>query len=461
MHARWTVFTVTRTNLTQGAEQQVGSGFRCKLARLEVHVDNLQPRSIDVHLAYEAQAAAGGAGDDLLVDELGPPQKDAVGGWRIRAGWCVGLGRLGGVGLLGRLCGGIGLLGLRGRVGCGRARGVGWWLKRGRGDARTSSCRWHDWLCSVAKCRVAALARQLRPVHGCQVAGLCMNNQRAVVVAVIVERGVCSVCLQVVCNWCGRLVDCKMVFGGTLCVGQTHYLHRANQYWIPVDIVNMTQDAQVVDTPTASTSNADADAWHARYQFFLWPPLEGVAHKPGQEVYVSRSSDNATGRAVVIGPPVPSSALPPTWMHLFQQPCSDDQPHPHAAKLESVRCPIQYVCCGVRYVANTQRLLRRYAFDIEKHTARATHQHHICTVVLSPRPHCRYRAPGAHRVLLCYSTVQYRLLAKTQVGWDDHVVELGSSFGLCTEILASRAASVVGFEVRHGSSMKYARTYIV
>eukprot|EP00439_Symbiodinium_sp_Y106_P030665 s4312_g3.t1 len=50
------------------------------------------------------------------------------------------------------------------------------------------------------------------------------------------------------------------------------------------------------------------------------------------------------------------------------------------------------------------------------------------------------------RVLVVYDTTTYRRLAKTQVGKDDGILEVGSSFGECTSILASHAAVVVGVD---------------
>ncbi|CAE7776298.1 unnamed protein product [Symbiodinium sp. CCMP2456] len=50
------------------------------------------------------------------------------------------------------------------------------------------------------------------------------------------------------------------------------------------------------------------------------------------------------------------------------------------------------------------------------------------------------------RVLLVYDTTTYRRLAKTQVGKDDGILEVGSSFGECTSILASHAAVVIGVD---------------
>ena len=51
-----------------------------------------------------------------------------------------------------------------------------------------------------------------------------------------------------------------------------------------------------------------------------------------------------------------------------------------------------------------------------------------------------------HRVLVVNETVSYRRLAKTQVGKTDGVLEIGSSFGECTQILTKHAKAVVGID---------------
>ncbi|CAK9078438.1 unnamed protein product [Durusdinium trenchii] len=50
------------------------------------------------------------------------------------------------------------------------------------------------------------------------------------------------------------------------------------------------------------------------------------------------------------------------------------------------------------------------------------------------------------RVLIVNETVSYRRLAKTQVGKVDGVLEIGSSFGECTQILTKHAAAVIGID---------------
>ena len=50
------------------------------------------------------------------------------------------------------------------------------------------------------------------------------------------------------------------------------------------------------------------------------------------------------------------------------------------------------------------------------------------------------------RVLIVNETVSYRRLAKTQVAKSDGVLEIGSSYGECTQILTKHAKTVVGID---------------
>ncbi|TPX62688.1 hypothetical protein PhCBS80983_g00419 [Powellomyces hirtus] len=50
-------------------------------------------------------------------------------------------------------------------------------------------------------------------------------------------------------------------------------------------------------------------------------------------------------------------------------------------------------------------------------------------------------------IMICKSTTDYRTLARSQVYKNDAVVEIGSSYGVCTGILAQHANSVFGLEV--------------
>ncbi|CAE7930452.1 unnamed protein product [Symbiodinium sp. KB8] len=69
------------------------------------------------------------------------------------------------------------------------------------------------------------------------------------------------------------------------------------------------------------------------------------------------------------------------------------------------------------------------------------------------------RVVPPRRVLVVHDTFSYRRLARTQVGQDDGVVELGSSLGECTHILSSRAAAVIGIEVSQELVEESSRRY--
>jgi protein-L-isoaspartate O-methyltransferase len=47
-------------------------------------------------------------------------------------------------------------------------------------------------------------------------------------------------------------------------------------------------------------------------------------------------------------------------------------------------------------------------------------------------------------VVVCYSTEEYRRLARSQVDSRDSVLEVGSSMGVCTAVLAQHSRSVLG-----------------
>ncbi|CAE7887932.1 unnamed protein product, partial [Symbiodinium necroappetens] len=69
------------------------------------------------------------------------------------------------------------------------------------------------------------------------------------------------------------------------------------------------------------------------------------------------------------------------------------------------------------------------------------------------------RVVPPRRVLVVHDTFSYRRLARTQVGQDDGVVELGSSLGECTHILSSRAAAVIGIDVSQELVEESSRRY--
>jgi len=68
-------------------------------------------------------------------------------------------------------------------------------------------------------------------------------------------------------------------------------------------------------------------------------------------------------------------------------------------------------------------------------------------------------ARGAPCVALVPDTQGFRHLASSQVTEEDHVLEVGSSTGLCTSLLHAQAASVVGFDVSLAQIEEARRSY--
>ncbi|CAE7266971.1 tam [Symbiodinium pilosum] len=68
-------------------------------------------------------------------------------------------------------------------------------------------------------------------------------------------------------------------------------------------------------------------------------------------------------------------------------------------------------------------------------------------VVQQVTPHIRARCSGTSAVVVSSTTIDYRSLARHLVSGEDHVIEIGSSLGHCTEILHARAADVLGLDV--------------
>jgi len=64
-----------------------------------------------------------------------------------------------------------------------------------------------------------------------------------------------------------------------------------------------------------------------------------------------------------------------------------------------------------------------------------------------PRKMARVLPAVPPRVLIMADTTTYRRMAKTQVGKQDAVLEIGSAFGECTRVLSCHAAAVVGVDV--------------
>jgi len=60
------------------------------------------------------------------------------------------------------------------------------------------------------------------------------------------------------------------------------------------------------------------------------------------------------------------------------------------------------------------------------------------------RPARMYKIYGGKSVVICYSTNEYRVLAQSQPGPDDFVIDIGCSYGHATTLLAGRARDALG-----------------
>ncbi len=75
-------------------------------------------------------------------------------------------------------------------------------------------------------------------------------------------------------------------------------------------------------------------------------------------------------------------------------------------------------------------------------------------------------AAKVERVYDCFSailftdnTIDYRRLARSQVVRSDSVLELGCSFGLCTQVLSEHADKVLGLDISESVIAKACHTY--
>ncbi|KAJ3178787.1 hypothetical protein HDU87_003342 [Geranomyces variabilis] len=133
--------------------------------------------------------------------------------------------------------------------------------------------------------------------------------------------------------------------------------------------------------------------------FRVFPPSQLPVFSPGDAVFVKLRSQKSTGHAIVVGP-APSPESPPANEEL--------------AGPEVQRITVQYETDGTTARVNPTRL-----------------------VPVFPSP----------AVLICRTTTAYRTAARAQVYSTDNVVEIGSSYGVCTDILSQHAKSVFGIEV--------------
>ncbi|KAJ3161990.1 hypothetical protein HDU86_005688 [Geranomyces michiganensis] len=130
-------------------------------------------------------------------------------------------------------------------------------------------------------------------------------------------------------------------------------------------------------------------------EFRIFPPPQLPVFRPGDRVFVKLRSQKETGHALIVGPAPAASVTPDN-------------------EAETSRWLVQYDTAGQASV-NPTRIVPVYS-----------------------------KSPS---VLICRSTLSYRIAARAQVGATDSVVEIGSSYGVCTEILSQHAKSVFGIEV--------------
>ncbi|KAK9707725.1 hypothetical protein K7432_010021 [Basidiobolus ranarum] len=133
---------------------------------------------------------------------------------------------------------------------------------------------------------------------------------------------------------------------------------------------------------------------------------------PGDEVFVWLRSDKNTGRATVISPV--SSAENESSLDTTTS--QDNSTASHTNGLE--RIPVRYHSDSSTYLANPCRLSPVYP---------------------------RITSSGT-TIILCPHTNEYRRLARSQVTQTDNVLEIGSSYGICTDILSQHCGLVIGLE---------------
>eukprot|EP00854_Cymbomonas_tetramitiformis_P019978 gene19978-23908_t len=126
------------------------------------------------------------------------------------------------------------------------------------------------------------------------------------------------------------------------------------------------------------------------YEVCLCPSALKVEFKAGDEVFVRLNRDKSTGRAVVLAPVI-----------------TDPENSYHG------RIKVQY------------------------HDSKTTY--HV-------RP-ARISKVTTKRILVCYSTKEYRKLARTQLEPEDACLEIGCSWGRCTYVLAQQCRHVVGLDI--------------
>ncbi|KAI9089603.1 hypothetical protein DFS34DRAFT_597987 [Phlyctochytrium arcticum] len=123
--------------------------------------------------------------------------------------------------------------------------------------------------------------------------------------------------------------------------------------------------------------------------FVVYPPPTAQAYGIGDKVFVKLRSDKDTGRATVTGP------------------AGSDG-----------RIPIQYECSqSLTFNANPKRIVHIIPSGVDT------------------------------TIIICATTTEYRLLARSQVQKEDRVADIGSSYGMSTDILSQHSNDVIGLEI--------------
>ncbi|KAJ3146933.1 hypothetical protein HDU89_005963 [Geranomyces variabilis] len=147
-------------------------------------------------------------------------------------------------------------------------------------------------------------------------------------------------------------------------------------------------------------------------EFRVFPPSQPHVFSPGDPVFVKLRSQKSTGHAVIVGPALSPDGVPANEEELVGPATMSGGMR--ASEEELPRITVQYKTDGTTARVNPTRLVPVFA---------------------SPA------------VLICRTTTAYRMAARAQVFATDNVVEIGSSYGVCTDILSQHAKSVFGIEV--------------
>lgn len=161
-----------------------------------------------------------------------------------------------------------------------------------------------------------------------------------------------------------------------------------------------TDTATRTSVPQIDASTTPPELWWGRnlhgYTFAPWPPSTGAVDcgplVRGDAVFVHLPKDRGTGAAHVLEP-----------IHV-------EEGHPFKGRIK-----VQFLDNGSTYHVRPSRVTK-----VEGWT---------------------------QVVIVCDQTTQYRDLARTQVRPSEFVVELGSSYGVCTALLAMRCAKCIGVEI--------------